>query len=73
MDTAFNQEIAQQLQLFGSHNPSLDQSQRDLLAGKCVKSQVPLNPLTDSDSIFQHQVLTETKTVDFYLRQYFPD
>jgi len=32
MDTAFNQEIAQQLAALAARNPSLDQSQRDLLA-----------------------------------------
>jgi AcrR family transcriptional regulator len=76
MDTAFNQEIAQQLAAFlAARNPSLDQSQRDLLASVSVEVASALEILSlTRDSIFQHQVLTETKKLLIsYLRQYFPD
>jgi len=42
MDTAFNQEIAHGSIFLAARNPSLDQSQRDLLASVVLKSQVPL-------------------------------
>ena len=76
MDTAFNQEIAQQLSAsFAARNSSLEQSQRDLLATVSVEVASALEILSLSrDSNFQHQVLTETKTLLIsYLRQYFPD
>lgn len=76
MDTAFNKEIAQQLSaFFAARNPSLDQSQRDLLATVSVEVVSALEILSlTRDSNFQHQVLTETKKLlFFYLRQYFPD
>ncbi len=76
MDTAFNQEIAQQLAAFlATRNPSLDQSQIDLLAAVSVEVASALEILSlTRDSSFQHQVLTETKKLlIYYLRQYFPD
>jgi len=76
MDTAFNQEIAQQLAVFfAARNPSLDQNQRDLLATVSVEVASALEILSlTRDSNFQHQVLTETKKLLIsYLRQYFPD
>ncbi|MBD2773930.1 TetR/AcrR family transcriptional regulator [Iningainema tapete] len=76
MDTAFNQEIAQQLSaFFAARNPVLDQSQRELLATVSVEvaSAMEILSLT-RDHHFQHQVLTETKKLLIaYLRQYFPD
>jgi len=55
-----------------ARNPSLDQSQRDLLASVSVEVASALEILSlTRDSIFQHQVLTETKTVDFLLTAVF--
>jgi AcrR family transcriptional regulator len=76
MDTAFNQEIAQQLSaFFALRNPALEASQRDLLATVSVEVASALEILSlTRDSKFQHLVLTEAKKLLFiYLRQYFPD
>lgn len=76
MDTAFNQELAQQLAVFfAARNPSLEQNQRNLLATVCIEVASALEILSlTRDSNFQHQVLTETKQLLIsYLRQYFPD
>lgn len=76
MDTAFNQEIAQQLAVFfAARNPTLAPHQRDLLATVSVEVASALEILSlTRDSHFQHQVLTETKKLLIsYLQQYFPD
>ena len=76
MDTAFNQELAQQLAVFfAARNPSLDQNQINLLATVCIEVASTLEILSlTRDSNFQHQVLAETKQLLIsYLRQYFPD
>lgn len=76
MDTAFNKEIAQQLSaFFAAYNPSLDQSQTELLAIVSVEVASALEILSLSrDRNFQQRVLSETKKLlTAYLRQYFPD
>lgn len=76
MNTAFNQEIAQQLAaFFATRNPALEQSQRELIATISVEVASALDILALSrDRAFQCQVLTETKKLLIaYLRQYFPD
>ena len=76
MNTAFNQEIAQQLTVyFAARNPVLEQSQRELLATISVEVASALDILALSrDRAFQHQVLVETKKLLIaYLRQYIPD
>ena len=76
MNTAFNQEIAQQLAaFFAARNPALEQAQTQLLATISVEVASTLDMLALSgDRNFQHQVLTETKKLLIaYLRQYLPD
>ncbi|MBD2258211.1 TetR/AcrR family transcriptional regulator [Pseudanabaena sp. FACHB-2040] len=76
MDTAFNQEIAQQLSAFlGARHPWLEAEQRDLLAAVCVEVASALEILSlTRDRTFQQQVLGETKKLLIaYLKQYFPD
>jgi AcrR family transcriptional regulator len=73
MNTAFNQAIAQQLAVFlATHNPALEQSQRELLATICVEVASALDILALSgDRPFQRQVLAETKKLLIaYLRPY---
>lgn len=76
MDTAFNQEIAQQLSaFFAVRNPALDRSHRELLATVSVEVASALEILSlTRDRHFQHQVLNETKKLLIaYLQQYFPN
>jgi AcrR family transcriptional regulator len=76
MNAAFYQELAQQFSVyFAAHNPSLEQSHRDLIATVSVEVACTLDLLAVSrDRTFQHQVLGETKKLLIaYLRQYFPD
>jgi AcrR family transcriptional regulator len=76
MNAAFYQELAQQFAVyFAAHNPSLEQSHRDLIATISVEVACTLDILAISgDRTFQHQVLGETKKLLIaYLRQYFPD
>jgi AcrR family transcriptional regulator len=76
MDTAFNQEIAQQLSaFFAARNPALDQNQLKLLATVTVEVASALEILSlTRDRAFQQQVLTENKKLLIaYLWQYFPD
>jgi AcrR family transcriptional regulator len=76
MDTAFNQEIAQQLAaFFAVRNPKLEQSQRELLATVSVEVASTLEILSlTRDRQFQNQVLRETKKLLIaYLQEYFPD
>lgn len=76
MNTAFNQEMAQQLAtFFAMRNPALEQSQAELIATISVEVASTLDILALSgDRTFQHQVLGETKKLLIaYLRQYLPD
>lgn len=76
MTRAFNQEIAQQLTIyFAAHNPTLEPSQRELLATICVEVASALDFLALSrDRAFQHHVLAETeKLLIAYLRPYLLD
>lgn len=76
MNTAFNQEIAQQLTVYFSvRNPALEQSQRELLATISVEVASALDILALSrDRTFQHRVLAETKKLLIaYLQQYLPN
>jgi AcrR family transcriptional regulator len=75
MNAAFYQELAQQFTLYlAAHNPSLEQSHRDLIATISVEVACALDILAVSrDLTFQHQVLMETKKLLIaYLRMYFP-
>jgi AcrR family transcriptional regulator len=75
MNTAFNQEVAQQLAaFFATRNPALEQAQADLLARISVEAASALDILALSgDRTFQHQVLAETKTMLIvYLQHYLP-
>ncbi|MEA5625954.1 TetR/AcrR family transcriptional regulator [Nostoc sp. UHCC 0251] len=74
MDTALNLEIAQQLAaFFGVRNPSLNPSQRDLLAMIVVEVASALEILSlTRDRDFQDRVLIETKKIlTSYLQPYF--
>jgi AcrR family transcriptional regulator len=76
LNEAFYQELAQQFAAyFASHNPALEQSQRELIATVSVEVACALDILALSrDRTFQHQVLAETKKLLIaYLQQYFPD
>lgn len=76
MDTAFNQEIVQQVAyFFAVRNPSLDPSQRSLIATVSVEVASVLDILSlTRDRSFRQQVLVETKKLLIaYLRQYFLD
>lgn len=76
MNTAFNQEIAQQLAaFFAARNPALEQAHTELLATISVEVASTLDLLALSgDRTFQQQVLAETKKLLIaYLRQYLPD
>ncbi|NDJ19505.1 TetR/AcrR family transcriptional regulator [Myxacorys almedinensis] len=75
MNTAFNQEVAQQLAtFFEARNPALEQAQTKLLATISVEVASALDMLALSGNhTFQHQVLAETKKLLIvYLRQYIP-
>jgi AcrR family transcriptional regulator len=76
MDTAFNQEIVQQLaDVLKVRNPLLEQGQRNLIATVSVEVASVLEILSlTRDYNFRQQVLVETKKLLItYLRQYFPD
>jgi AcrR family transcriptional regulator len=76
LNEAFYRELAQQFAVyFATHNPALEQSQRELIATVSVEVACALDILALSrDRAFQHQVLTETKKLLIaYLQQYFPD
>jgi AcrR family transcriptional regulator len=76
MDTAFNQEIVQQLaDFFEVRNPLLEPGQRNLAAAVSVEVASVLEILSlRSDRNFRQQVLVETKKLLIaYLREYFPD
>jgi AcrR family transcriptional regulator len=76
LSAAFHQELAQQFSIyFSRHNPSLEQSHRELLATICVEVASTLDLLALSrDLAFQHQVLAEAKILLVaYLRPYFPE
>ena len=76
MSAAFYQELAQQFTIyFAARNPSLEESQRELIATISVEVACTLDILAVSrDRTFQHQVLGETKKLLIaYLRQYLPD
>jgi AcrR family transcriptional regulator len=76
MNAAFNQELAHLLALYlAAHNPTLTQSQRELIVTVSVEAACALDLLALSgDRIFQHQVLAETKKLLFaYLQSYCPD
>ena len=76
MDSAFNQEIAQQLSsFFAARNPALDPNQSALLATVTVEAASALELLSlTRDRAFQTQVLMETKKLLIaYLQPYFPD
>ena len=76
MNTAFNQEIAQQLAAFlAVRNSALEPSQRELVATISVEVASALDLLALSrDRAFRSQVLLETeKLLIVYLRQYLPD
>lgn len=76
MDTAFNQEVVQQLSdFFEVRNPLLEPGQRDLIATVSVEVASVLEILSlTRDRGFRQQVLVETKKLLIaYLRQYFPD
>lgn len=76
MDTAFNQEIVQQLTDFLEvRNPLLEPGQRNLIATVSVEVASVLEILSlTRDQGFRQQVLVETKKLLIgYLRQYFPD
>jgi AcrR family transcriptional regulator len=76
MNAAFNQQLAKQISLyFAARNPSLEQSQRELLATISVEVAYTLDFLALSgDRAFQHQVLAQTKQLLLaYLQPYFPD
>lgn len=73
---AFYQELAQQFTAyFAAHNPSLEQSHRELIATISVEVACTLDILAVSrDRTFQHQVLTETKKLLIaYLGLYLPN
>lgn len=75
MSAAFYHELAQQFTVyFAARNPSLDRSQRELIATISVEVACTLDLLAVSrDRTFQHQVLTETKKLLIaYLGQYLP-
>jgi AcrR family transcriptional regulator len=76
MNAAFNQELAQKLNLYlAARNPALEQSRRALIATISVEVACALDVLALSrDRDFRHQVLAETKQLLIaYLRQYIPD
>lgn len=76
MDTAFNQEIVQQLaNFFEVRNPLLEPGQRNLIATVSVEVASVLEILSlTRDRSFRQQVLVETKKLLIaYLRQYFVD
>jgi AcrR family transcriptional regulator len=76
MSAAFHQELAQQLNIyFAARNPTLEQSQRELIATIIVEVTCALDILALSgDRDFQHRVLAETKRLSIaYLQPYFPD
>jgi len=76
METAFSQEIVQQLaDFFEVRNPLLEAGQRNLIATVSVEVGSVLDILSlTRDSTFRQQVLAETKKLLIaYLRQYFPD
>lgn len=76
MNTAFNQEIVQQLaDSFEVRNSLLELDQRNLIATVSVEVGSVLDILSlTRDSNFRQQVLVETKKLLIaYLRQYFPD
>ncbi len=76
MNAAFYQEVAQQFSGYCAvRNPSLEQSQVDLIATISVEVGWTLDILAVSrDRTFQGQVLSETKKLLIaYLKQYLPD
>jgi AcrR family transcriptional regulator len=76
MDTAFNQEIVQQLSdFFEVRNPLLETGQRDLIATVSVEVASVLEILSlTRDHSFRQQILVETKKLLIaYLSQYFSD
>jgi AcrR family transcriptional regulator len=75
MNSAFNQEVAQQIAaFFAARNPALEQDRTELLATISVEVASTLDMLALSgDRTFQYQVLAETKKLLIvYLRQYLP-
>jgi AcrR family transcriptional regulator len=76
ISAAFYQDLAQQFTIYvAAHNPTLEPSQRDLIATIAVEVACTLDILAASrDRTFQHQVLAETKKLLIaYLGQYFPE